>query len=443
MCLCLVPTFGVSADENVNGGYVAPDASNAENKDDCFGDSGMPTGKGFRDENGHITVGLWNCYTGDYYNTVYDLTFWTTHKYASYLFVQRKGSINDYKYTLMSVDEDGNVVGSWVYGQGTMISTLTPGSGSEWSKRQCSTPYTLFRPASSEGTFSTNMPIYDADSSGYDEAVQKYIKNGDVSGAENSTDIAREDNSIEIPRNLTLSGGYAQRLNAAYSIDKDIVLNWNQTVDTSAYAYTVEAQVTMDMKSSNFGASHNTGEYYSSDWIEFKRANYEGAQQVGLTLSHNELDTKLIESFFNNYVAKTGKKVPYKGYSVAKIKVRVRNYLEGKASNYVVISIDKESVTNTATVEDENGDTVEDENNADYDGNTDITNKQDSQDFDLSGLADVLDLIRNGFGLFGSNGLIAMFSKFFSYLPSKYWSLILLGVGLMVFVGIVNFLLKR
>lgn len=287
----------------------------------------------------------------------------------------------------------------------------------------------------------SSLPVFNYDDENFEENLKKYIDSGDISGAENALDIGPEnDDSIELPKNLNISGGYAQRLNAAYSIDKDIVLNWIQTVDTSDYIYQVDAQVVMDMKSKNFGASHNTGEYYSSDWISFGEKEYEGAKQIALTLNHKELDTKLIDSFFSNYQKKTGKVVPYKGYSVASIKVRVRNCEGAGVSNYVVVTIDKEGVTNTATVEDEKGNTVD---NEDYDGSSDITNKEDSQDFDLSGIAEVLDLIKNGFGLFGNNGLIAMFASFFSFLPSKYWSLIMLGMATMVFIGLLNFLLKR
>ena len=432
ICLCLVPTFGSYAadttesssnDDEQDWYDAAPELDDKGRRIkgtfDC-----MREQKNSKVDKQWVWKGFFACTDGCAYWLKHDVQSSGSLSWTTYEFVCTSTNLSNQSYRLF-----------YTYNDNKNPELSNSKISSNFEKY-----YYDYYGEDDTGSFSSSLPIFKA---GDTDAINAYLENGDASGAENSTDIADQDDSVEMPRNLKLTGGYAQKLSAAYSIDKDIVLNWDQTVDTTDYKYTVEAQVTMDMKSSNFGASHNTGKHYSSDWIEFKNADYEGAKQVGLTLNHKELDTKLIESFLNNYVKQTGEKVPYKGYSVANIKVRVRNYFGDKASNYVVISIDKESVTNTATVEDENGNKVEDPDNSDYDGETDITDKQDSQDLDLSGLGDVLDMIRNGFGLFGSNGLIAMFSKFFSFLPNKYWSLILLGVSLMVFVGVVNFLLKR
>lgn len=282
---------------------------------------------------------------------------------------------------------------------------------------------------------STNIPIFDADNI---DAITAYAQTGDTSGAANQEDLF--DESVELPVGLIISGGYADGMESAYSIDEDIILKWSQTVDTSSYIYEIDARITMNMLSDNFGASHTTGNYYSSDWINFSSQGYSGFTNITKVLSADELDEQLIASFMTNYVNATGEKVPYKGYYVASIEIRIRNISGAAYSDYVVVKIDKEGVSNNASVQDEDGNTVD--NDVYNDTNVVDPDSGYSSNTFSSGIFEIITLIKSGFGLLGNDGLLAMFRSLFDFMPGTYWTVYLTTFSIIMLASVLCWLIR-
>ena len=290
--------------------------------------------------------------------------------------------------------------------------------------------------------YCTTFPVFDVNDK---EGIEKYKTSGDYSSAENSDFLANEkvefDESIEMPQGLKCVGGFADGYTkqTPYGIEEDIILEWMQKVDTSDYIYTVDMKLTIEMLNQNIKDGKPTGEKYSTDWLPFNNGSYKGATSITRKFRATEVENLLFPAIGRVYQNATGKSgLPYKGYYINQIVIRVRNVSGSKCSNYVVVKIDRDGSDVTATVENEDEETVPDDQ---YNGDS-VLDKPEVNG-DLSSFSDILIFIKNGFGLFGSNGLIAMFRSFFSFLPEMWWTLILLGLGLIIFIGIINFLLKR
>ena len=56
-----------------------------------------------------------------------------------------------------------------------------------------------------------------------------------------------------------------------------------------------------------------------------------------------------------------------------------------------------------------------------------------------SSSSDIVNFIKNGFGLLGDNGVITLMQDAFSYVPSFIWSIIGVGVALMVLIGVAKY----
>lgn len=406
-----------------------------------------------RDETGHFLTGWWK------YHFRSD-PWYCEDLYSEYTTVLPSDENGGYGYFIRSLYE--NADGSFSYGyvfhiaagncvvsheyhhEQTSNGVVTVGT-SEYLVRTVGPGFTYsctpdYYQKAENNLFDTNLPIFDEEDK---EGISNYEKAGDYSSAANAEDIdnknAEFNDSIELPRNLLVQGGYAQGLSSAYSLDKDCVFSWNQTVDTSNYLYDIDAQLIIQKVYSS-GSALGTEDYYTSGWQSVNSSyHYDGAQQITKKITSEFLNDCLIEAALRNYNESTGEKMKYKGYMISHLKIRVRNRLASLSSDYVVIDINFDGATTTATVESEDGDV---QDNDEYNGGS-VVDLDNSVDADLSTITSILDFIRSGFGLLGSNGLIAMFSSFFVYLPGGLWTLILMGLGAVIFVGIINFLLKR
>lgn len=269
------------------------------------------------------------------------------------------------------------------------------------------------------------------------DAIQNYLSNGDYSGASNKDYIdnilASDDGTVEIPKNLKVIGGYATGLSSAYSLDKDCVLQWIQSVDTTNYCYDMDAMVTIGIVSKS-GSASLTGESYSSDWVPVcSGTGYGSAKDITRRISADFLNDSLLENCFEKFVGSTGSKLPYKGYMISSLKIRIRNRVSDKCSDYVVVNINFDGATTTATVEDENGNTVESE---DYNGN-DVSGGDDKIDTSNISIDGLMGYIKSGFGLLGSGGIIALMSGTFSYLPGSIWTIIKFYISMLVAIAII------
>ena len=136
------------------------------------------------------------------------------------------------------------------------------------------------------------------------------------------------------------------------------------------------------------------------------------------------------------------------------LKVWVRNRKGDKCSNWVAVSANASMPSGSdskARVEDNNGNKVDNDTyndtpvdnskqNTYYETDKNGPNSSETPEFSLSKF---LEYLKSGFGLMGSNGLVAFFARSFNYYPSQIWILITAGVACMIVVGIVNFALKR
>lgn len=306
--------------------------------------------------------------------------------------------------------------------------------GAEESSISCYEPYT---PGKGDSVLKTNLPIFDYDDK---ESVQNYIDNGDISGAQNVGDLPlTKDDSIELPRELKVTGGYAQGISNAYSLDKDCIFNWKQTVDTMDYLYDIQSRLSIGTTTKS-GSSVLTGNYYYSGWETVCNSyHYDGATEVSRTIRSEFLNDSLLEGCFSDYVSKTQKKIGYKSYLIHTLEIRVRNRVGNSVSDWVVIKIDLDSVSTTATVQDDNGNI---QDNDEYNGN-DVSDKINSEDVDLSHLTSLLEYIRNGFGLLGKNGLLAMIRDFFSFLPKSIFIMLEMTIAILCIVTVIKWIAKE
>lgn len=301
--------------------------------------------------------------------------------------------------------------------------------------------YTIYPISScSIDTFCTNIPIFDPEDT---EGIEKYLNGGDYSSATNADDVdngsgASENNGIEKPVGLKVSGGYASGLSSAYTFKHDFVGHWTQTVDTSDYVYDIQAQCIIS-EVVNSGSSVKTGKSATSNWVDFGRKSYGGVTSMTHTISEKNLNDKLFDSAMDNYVKQYGK-LKYKGYIISKLRIRIKNFVDTKSSDWVVITIDYDGATTTATVEDDDGNIKEDD---EYNGG-DVADKDNDTSGESieSGIASILDYIRSGFGLLGNGGVIDLMARCFVYLPASIWTMIKFLVAMMVFMAVISLIKK-
>lgn len=281
-----------------------------------------------------------------------------------------------------------------------------------------------------------NIPVFSSEDI---EGINKYINNGDYSSANNADDVDKSnpdfEENIEKPRELKVQGGYASGLSNAYSFNHNFIAKWMQTVDTSDYLYDVQAQCTIGSVKS--GGANYTGNYATSDWIDFGTKNYGGATDMTYTITSDNLNNKLLGSAMEKYTSKYGK-LQYKGYLISKLRVRIRNRSSNKASDWVVVTVDYDSTSTTANVEDDEGNTKDDD---EYNGG-DVTDSNDSSESVESGIANILSFIRTGFGLLGDGGVISLMSKCFIHLPASIWSMLKFLVAMMVLMSVISLIKK-
>lgn len=438
MLLCLfAPVLSVSASVSTTEDRDIHDL-NPNNKQDSDKDDPSYSLDDRTDDVGHVTGGFWriNYYSnGWWYVKYYQYTstgvyFYLTYDPASrgdgrYFYILNAvvfgdSSKVDVKYVDKSLLDEGYPA---LESSNILYAPFSSGTDlNEWNG----------------GIFETNFPIFNVNDV---DAIQKYKDTGDLSGAENAEDILdpEQDDDIELPKNLKVTGGYATGLSNAYSLDKDCIFEWNQTVDTTDYMYDIDAQMVIQTVTRS-GSTNLTGNKYSSSWVSIASfAHYDAAQQITRKITAEQLNDVLLEGALQNYVSSTGEKIKYKGYMISQLKIRVRNCVANSASDFVVITIDYDGASTTARVEDADGNEVE---NDEYTGQ-DVSSGGGSSvgDGDLS-LTGILDYIRSGFGLLGSGGLIALMSSTFSYIPASIWTLIKMAISVSISIMVLG-LVKR
>lgn len=295
---------------------------------------------------------------------------------------------------------------------------------------------------SNRGGCTTTFPVFlSTDTDG----ISSYLLDNDYSKALNYSYLQSQnivETDLELPQGLTVTGGYSSGFGSdAYSLGKDLQFNWYQTVDTTDYIYDIDMclEIGTVTKTAGIGGASAVfdGNYYSSGWVDMEYGWYKGITDISKTYKSDVLDDLFIKKCWADYKEKTGNDIPYKGYMISKFKVRIRNVEDNRASNFVVMVIDKNGVGVQAHVEDAAENIVED----------DIYNDTEISDIDSDSLSSVsvsnnidnlLVFIRNGFGLIGNGGVISLMGSCFSYLPSSIWVMLKFLVAMTVSISVLK-----
>lgn len=285
---------------------------------------------------------------------------------------------------------------------------------------------------------SSSLPIF-REGQYTKEDLDKYLENGDTSGAENKYDVSQpsQDDSVELPTNLRTYGKYG------YKQDNAMTVRWDVPSDVNNYTYDVRIKVDYSTKDKD-----GSTDWYNAvtDYPYERNDQYD--LNTGKPISRN---TSTPEDFKVNRDVVSS--IDFNGdgsyvRTIRAIHVEVRNRLGDKCSNWVSVEAQVDG-DNSTNVKDNNGNVVQDDI---YNGqNTNNSNHETQYDTDPDfskedpkfSLSDFFNYLKSGFGLMGSNGLFAFFQRSFSFIPNDIWTLIIAGVACMIIVGIVNFALKR
>lgn len=318
----------------------------------------------------------------------------------------------------------------------------------------------------STGHFSSSLPIFKA---GDTDAINAYLENGDLSGAENEHDISQpeQDDSVELPKNVRTYGNvFETTLRQASLQGRQVKYNamtvrWDPPSDINSYSYDVKIQCTYSITSnSNISATGRVPDLTKSetttavmivtDYPYANRGTYDLTTGKEIARGENQPEDCVINE---ESLKKLTYSCDFENVFPTKLKIWIRNRKGNKCSNWVAVTSNASQVAGSdskANVEDDSGNKVA---NDDYD-DTPIDNSDKKTYYETDpdsssaespkfSLNEFYSYLKSGFGLLGSNGLIAFFAKSFSFIPSHIWSLITAGIAVMIIIGIINFALKR
>ncbi len=313
---------------------------------------------------------------------------------------------------------------------------------------------------------SASIPIFINDENLKDN-VSKYLENGDCSGAENVYDVSQpsQDDSVELPKNLRTYGNVFEEAIEGTSISSmtprynAMTVRWDPPEDIQSYSYDVKIQVTYSKctgvvtgRVPDLTKTETTSaEMVVTDYPYANRGTYDLTTGKEIARGDNQPEDYVING---DTLKKLNYSVDFNNMFPRSLKVWVRNRKGDKCSNWVAVSANASMPSGSdskARVEDNNGNKVDNDTyndtpvdnskqNTYYETDKNGPNSTETPEFSLSKF---LEYLKSGFGLMGSNGLFAFFSRSFNYIPSQIWSLITAGVACMIVVGIINFALKR
>ncbi len=274
----------------------------------------------------------------------------------------------------------------------------------------------------------SSIPVFFEDD---EDAINAYIESGDYSGAVNSdsVDDANDkytdeyDESIPIPHDFKVIKGVDQSITGVStsfltSYNHDIVLSWTQEDAIPNLQFEIEG---------NF--------YYKrlsdSDYTEIQEMNDGFKTVVPKTLygnSSNSMTCQIGKDTLNGHISR--------GYQT-KVQFRIRNVVGNKTSNWVLVTLDLVNKTASATEQDyyDNSDTGGNEYNDDNVNYDSDTGNSVTGDFSING---ILAYIKSGFGLLGDNGIIALMSRTYLYLPASVWTIIKFFISMLVAICVIK-----
>lgn len=302
---------------------------------------------------------------------------------------------------------------------------------------------------------STKLPIFDYLD---EESINKYVDTGDTSGAENQSDLDLPvDESIEKPSNLRSYGKLAWLVEHVAQNNNQLTARWDAS-DTAVEGYSYDLQ----MKFSYIvGGNRVDGDWksYVSDYPYNAKdlVDINTGEPVQRSSSMPE-DFVITQAMFKSYAgisdkdwtdywlgtASTGNITGSKSYSLLSCTVRVRNRSGNNCSNWVQATVESDKAT--AVVTDQDGNVIPDDeyngqdvdntnHNTYYDTDADYYNNVNADELSINS---IMSYIKNGFGLLGNDGLLALMANTFAYLPKSLWTILNFFVSIMVVLAIIG-----
>lgn len=288
----------------------------------------------------------------------------------------------------------------------------------------------------------TNLPYFDSK-----ESAENYFNTGDTSGLLNGDNFSSYDPDIEVPQDLAVNFTAANFLDTSSSnkygrfdyADSDVIFTWNQSedIDISNYKTEIYTQLTVQWANTPFNP-------FSPNWHE-QLASKQLVNTVDTLRSNSYTMSK---STFKDIVQKSGDEVidgGIMGGSVSYIKepmyFYLRNVVGNSYSDWVRVKITRDTVTTEGIPAFGNGsgtvtsgyDQIKGDSSVGGGNGQAITGdtsggsygKNYSVEFDSASMSGIIGFIKNGFGLLGDDGLIALFKETFSFLPAPVWTCII------------------
>lgn len=298
--------------------------------------------------------------------------------------------------------------------------------------------------------FHSTLPIFDKSKDDYEDNVMKYLESGDTSGCENEKDLDKTkiDDSIEVPHGLKISGEFSFGTIQKVFHDKLLSFGWSiPEMEDLSY----DAQFKFNYLNKKMDSENGI----DSDWYNWRdniKYNYDSAAMI--------LDVvNKIQGV--NWLSSARTSLGLSMDDCYSITFRVRNRKGDKVSNWVEIQLGQDGKAtvretdldgNTKDSDEYNEDTNPSTNDTNpgsndfYDwvkDNTDNANNSDSSTSSnglTSSIKDLKAFITSGFGLLGSNGIIALMSGLFSYIPASVWTLIKAAISMTILVMLIGLL---
>lgn len=276
--------------------------------------------------------------------------------------------------------------------------------------------------------FSTNIPVFDIND---EAAIMSYFDDGSFDGAENEDTVHVNpnqptpdiyDGSVPLPHNLRVLQGADQSVvgdasTTVGTFSKDVVLAWEQSDVVDGLTYEIQFQSYAKRMPDD---GQLTLQEHWSPYNSIVKDTYNGSKSITVSIDTSTL---------NNYKEK--------GF-LTKQKFRVRNSVNGNTSNWVVVTIDIEKGTATATEEGYADDTQggDEYNDTSVGGDTGV-----NIDGNIS-VDGIMSYVRDGFGLLGNGGIISLMSSTFLYLPGSTWTIFNFFVSSLVVIAMIGAVVK-
>lgn len=264
----------------------------------------------------------------------------------------------------------------------------------------------------------TNIPLFDSK-----ESAENYFNTGDTSGLLNSDKVSSYDPNLEVPQDfkITFSGNKLFRDDGSVN-QSDFQFEWSQSDDIDLQDYRTEIYVQATIAQMNIIDVFKKD--YSKTYLTDKlllvdcTTDYSNSQSV----KWDDFYKVINEDFGTHW--DTSQPV-----GVEPFFFWIRNIKGNSYSDWVKVKVTKNNIVTSGNELTGSGTVTkgyEQIDGSSGETKTDsIYGKTYHVDPDTKSVSSIIDCIKNGFGLLGDDGLIALFKETFSFLPAPVWTCII------------------